>query len=208
MLGGECDRSLAVASSKRTSGRSDPPSGSRATREWRRSISPRRARRQIYVPMAECAACRAAPHVTVNSTTVRAIEDQHPAMPRRNLLEQLSHFPAIECSNRDEPGDIAARPRQARDEPARNRVGDTDEDDRNRRAVAAARALVVSVPLADNHVRRQRTRSAACARMRAISPAPNGIDPQISTLDPSEVAAVPGGRRLGSLDRGHSLPQS
>ena len=55
-------------------------------------------------------------------------EDSDPTDPRNGLLEQLQTLADELRSEDGQPRDIAARPRKAGDEPVRNRIGDSSED--------------------------------------------------------------------------------
>ena len=54
-------------------------------------------------------------------------------------LSSSSHFPISSWSDEREPGDVAARPRQARDEAEADRIGHQCADDRDGRVASAAR---------------------------------------------------------------------
>src|SRR5262245_31642557 len=59
----------------------------------------------------------------------RVEQERDPRDPWRDLLEQLRPLGAERALEVDEPGDVAARVRQARDEAAADRIGDDHEDD-------------------------------------------------------------------------------
>jgi hypothetical protein len=75
--------------------------------------------------------------------------------PGGRLLQQLQPFAADRRLDVGDAGDISARPRQARDETARDRVGDMHKDDRG-----CLRRLLQGVDhcrrLAEDGVRMQR----------------------------------------------------
>ena len=58
-------------------------------------------------------------------------KDGHPRHAGRDLLEQLKPFSGHAVFERDEPGDVAARPREALDEAGADRIGDDREHDRH-----------------------------------------------------------------------------
>ena len=58
---------------------------------------------------------------------------------RCDLLEHASHLPTMPSSYRQQAREIAARPSQARDETRTDRVGDTDEHDRDYAALPLQR---------------------------------------------------------------------
>ncbi len=55
-------------------------------------------------------------------------EDSDPTDPRNSLLEQFQTLADELRGEKGQPRDIFARPRKAGDEPARNRIGDSSED--------------------------------------------------------------------------------
>ena len=57
-------------------------------------------------------------------------DDCYPLYSRRDLLEQLQPFPADAEFERDEPGGVAARPRQTINETGADRIDDNREHDR------------------------------------------------------------------------------
>src|SRR6266545_2751073 len=63
---------------------------------------------------------------------VRILEDGDPGDPGHSLFEQLQLFSNDLGGNARQPGDIAAGPREAGDEPTRNRIGNEREDDGDR----------------------------------------------------------------------------
>src|SRR5439155_7749925 len=70
-------------------------------------------------------------HLVFHAFTVvtRVPERSDPAGPRNDLLEQFHTLAHELRGEKRQPRDIAARPRQASDKPAPNRIGSPSEDD-------------------------------------------------------------------------------
>ena len=77
------------------------------------------------------------PPVVADSSTgimrrlIKIQNDRHTTHLGRHLLEHLQYLPAHGELAQRESGDVAARPGQARDEPAADWIVDLREDDRN-----------------------------------------------------------------------------
>ena len=96
-----------------------------------RSAGPRALNRS-NATFSSLAAISMAWRACTRSGVVRIREDRHPAQARDRILEQLEPF-RRELGNEERvAGDVAARAREARDDPRSNGVGDVGHDHRYR----------------------------------------------------------------------------
>ena len=114
-------------------------------------------------------------------------KDRHPRHARRDLLEQLQPFAADAVFELREPGDVAARPRQARDEAGADRIDDLHEHDRHGAGRLLQRRHDRDAAGQDD-VRRERDQfrrvSCECARDRR---SPAVVDPHVAAVGPAQL---------------------
>src|SRR6266404_904479 len=128
----------------------------------------------------------------------RNVDDRYPTHPRRDLLEHLQPFAADRGFKIVEPGNISTRTRQACDEAASDRIGHTDEDDRDG-AGRLHKSRHSRIAGDKDYIRRERDQfrsdDADVFDVFAWEPV---INSNISAIDPTEVLeALPESREVG-----------
>ena len=99
--------------------------------EWRRNhLHSDRSRHVLNETHVERSTARRCPGIE---------HDRDPGNPRIDLLEHLDPLAAQRCLDVGEPGDVAARPRDAGGKASADRIGHVDEHDRDRGGFALQR---------------------------------------------------------------------
>jgi len=102
-------------------------------------------------------------------------------------LSSSSHFPADAVFERGEPGGVAARLRQARDEPCADRIDDIREHDRRAAACLLQRGHACA-GRGQNDVRRKSNQfSRVCAIAVRIARRPASVDPHVAAIGPAQL---------------------
>ena len=114
-------------------------------------------------------------------------KDGHSFDPWRDLLEHLEPFPALAIFEHEEPGGVAARARQARNETGPDRVDDDHEHDRYGGGRLQQRRHGRSARTTHDCVRRECGQfHRVLANVVGIGPRPAGVDPHVAAVDPTE----------------------
>ncbi|HEY5130994.1 MAG TPA: hypothetical protein VIJ35_27510 [Bradyrhizobium sp.] len=105
---------------------------------------------------------------------------------RHDLLEQLQPFPADAVFESHETRGVAARPRQAADEAAADRIDDDREHDRHGAGRLQQRPHW-SGAMGQDDVRRERGQfRRVSANLGGIGAGPAGVDPHVAADDPAQ----------------------
>jgi hypothetical protein len=113
------------------------------------------------------------------------VGDRRSRHARRDLLEQLQPFPADAVFESHETRGVAARPRQAVDEAAADRIDDDREHDRHGAGRLQQRPHW-SGAMGQDDVRRERGQfRRVSANLGGIGAGPAGVDPHVAADDPA-----------------------
>ena len=107
---------------------------------------------------------------------------------RRNLLEQLQPLAGYRRLEHGETGDVTARPREARDEAAADRIGNDRENDRDgARLLQQSRSVGRALRKNEVGLKGDEFLRESLYRLRVAGCRPARVDPDVAALRPAEL---------------------
>ena len=118
----------------------------------------------------------------------RVEQQGHAVDVRRDLLEQFNPLPGHRALHDDETGDVATRPRKARDEAAGDWIGDLRKNDRDgSRLLQQSRRVGRTVGKNEVGTRRDKFPRESLSQFRVAGHRPARVDTDIAALGPAEL---------------------